>query len=203
MARADNLHSHVVAWLKVILPIVALGLLSTLFLVPRRDGPADPPPYSEQELEEMVSERRIDRPMFNGTTNDGRAIRVWADTAFPRAEDSTIVDTTRMRGTLETADGGQIEVESDSGTIFSGKSLARLIGNVRVTTSTGYTIVTDDLTSALDQIDMESAGPVTGTGPFGKIDAGRMNVTPDPDHPDAVVVVFQDGVKLIYTPKTE
>lgn len=203
MARFDNLHSRVVAWLKVLLPIVALGLLSTLFLVSTHRGGVEPPRFSEQELEAMVSERRIDRPRFNGTTDDGREIRIWAETAVPRAEDSTTVDTTNMRGTLQTADNGLIEIRSDAGTVFSARSLARLTGNVEVTTTTGYRITTDELTTALDRTEMESAGAVTGTGPFGRIDAGHLQVLPDPGHPGSVTVVFNDGVKLIYVPKSE
>ena len=38
MARADR-HTRVVGWLKVALPLAALAILSTLFLVARRIDP--------------------------------------------------------------------------------------------------------------------------------------------------------------------
>ena len=36
MAIPDNLHSRMVFWLKILLPILALAILSTLFLFSRR-----------------------------------------------------------------------------------------------------------------------------------------------------------------------
>ena len=89
MAAPDNLHSRVVSWLKIILPLAALALLSTLFLVARIGDPNATLPFTEKDLEEMASEQRVDGPDFSGTTPEGRAIRMSAQTATPRDATST------------------------------------------------------------------------------------------------------------------
>ena len=56
MAAPDNLHSRIVGWLKVILPLSALALLSSVFLVARQGDFERTTPYSVRDLEEMASE---------------------------------------------------------------------------------------------------------------------------------------------------
>ena len=47
MAARDNVHSRVVFWLKIILPLLALAILSTLFLFSRRIDTDQALPYAE------------------------------------------------------------------------------------------------------------------------------------------------------------
>ncbi|PRY23069.1 lipopolysaccharide export system protein LptC [Aliiruegeria haliotis] len=201
MATRDNLHSWVVAWLKVILPLCALALLSTLFLVARHGEEETELPFTEQQLEEMASEQRVDVARFSGTTEEGRSIEVSALSATPRPDDLNIVDTAMMVGTLETGDHSSIHVTSDAGTVLAEESRAQLRGNVRIETSTGYTILTEELETALDSMNMDTTTEVTAEGPLGRIDAGRMTVTSGEG--DDVSVVFKDGVKLLYLPQTQ
>jgi lipopolysaccharide export system protein LptC len=49
MARADA-HTRVVGWLKVALPLIALALLATLFLLADRIDPDDALPYAEVDV---------------------------------------------------------------------------------------------------------------------------------------------------------
>ena len=60
MAVADNTYSRVVGWLKILLPLGALALLSTLFLFARGIAPVGEIPYAE--LEEIAREARISDP---------------------------------------------------------------------------------------------------------------------------------------------
>ncbi|WP_068116090.1 LPS export ABC transporter periplasmic protein LptC [Tropicimonas marinistellae] len=203
MAARDNLHSHVVAWLKVILPLAALALLSTLFLVARTGDPDATLPFSEKDLEEMASEQRVEGPEFAGLTEDGRAINLSAETATPRDSKASVVDAVQVRGRFETGDDGTITMRADAGTVYSDESQAHLHGNVRVATSTGFTIDTEQLRAALDRTDMEAPGVVTAEGPLGRIDAGRMEVTQEGSDRGDVRVVFKDGVKLIYVPQNQ
>ncbi|SFC78928.1 lipopolysaccharide export system protein LptC [Tropicimonas isoalkanivorans] len=202
MAARDNLHSRVVAWLKVILPLAALALLSTLFLV-ARSGPDAKLPFSQKDLEEMASEQRVEAPEFAGLTKEGRAMNISARTATPRDTAGHVVDAVGIRGQLETGDDSSIQLSADEGTVYSLKSLAHLQGNVRVNTSTGYTIDAEELNAALNRTDVETPGPVTAEGPLGRIDAGRMVVTQMGQERDDVTLVFKDGVKLIYLPQNQ
>ena len=86
---------------------------------------------------------------------------------------------------------------SDSGRIEGTKTLT-LSGNVAIDTSDGYTLRSDEMISAMNRTDITSPGPITGTGPFGDLQAGRMHLTV-PENQDGILAVFEDGVRLIYT----
>ena len=86
MASSLNRYSQWVFWLKIILPIVALAVLSTLFLFARKvefDGSL---PYAEGEVNDLANDPRLTAPEYAGITNDGVAIRVAAKTVKPGAD---------------------------------------------------------------------------------------------------------------------
>ncbi len=207
MAAPDNLHSHVVSWLKIILPLTALALLSTLFLIARTGDPDATLPFSESDLKEMASEQRVDAPEFAGVTEEGRSIRVSALSATPRDGSNDVIDASQLTGTVDTGDGGHIDITSDMGTVLMDQSITVLKGNVRIVTSTGYTIDTEELTTSMDQTHMETTGAVVAVGPPGTIHARKMIVTPSggdgEETAEDVSVVFKGGVKLIYVPQIQ
>ena len=203
MPAYDNLHSRVVSWLKIILPLAALALLSTVFLVARRGDNGTSVPFSKLDLEEMASEQHVEGPDFASVADEGQRVVVSADRATPRGGDPDVVDATGVRGRLQTLDGDTIDVTSEAGTIFSKKSQTILRGNVEIVTSNGYRLTTEELIADMDRSELETTGPVSGEGPLGTIDAGRMTVTATEGAEDAFTVVFKDGVKLIYLPQTQ
>ena len=54
---APNTYSTVVSWAKIILPLVALGLLSTLFLFSRTPDPNRAIPFAAVDVEELAREQ--------------------------------------------------------------------------------------------------------------------------------------------------
>ena len=74
MATSENLHSKLVVWAKVTLPLLALGLLATLFLFSRKIDPTDAIPYADVDVEERAREPRLTMPTYAGVTSDGSAL---------------------------------------------------------------------------------------------------------------------------------
>ena len=74
----DNLHSHVMAWLKVLLPMAALALLSTLFLLSRRTDPVTDLPISDVELELHIETRGVEhgQQVVGALRDAGYTVRV-------------------------------------------------------------------------------------------------------------------------------
>ncbi|MFV0361047.1 hypothetical protein [Tropicimonas sp.] len=202
MAARDNLHSRVVAWLKVILPLTALALLSTLFLIARSNDPGGKLPFSERDLAQMARQQRVDEPRFAGVMRDGRRIEISARSAMPRGGDLNVVDAEEFRGSLDTGDASRLDVSALGGTLVADSSRATLRGAVEVVTSTGYTIRSDEMETALDRIDLISPGPVVAEGPLGRIAAGRMDVAPGAAE-NEVSVAFKGGVRLLYVPPSQ
>lgn len=197
-ARYDNLHSRLVAWLKIALPLVALALLSTLFLVSRTIDPSDAIPYADVDVEDRIREPRMTAPTYAGVTSDGAALTLTADAARPDAGDGATA--TALRARLATPDGARTDFVAQNGRLNTATRLLTLEDGVEITTSSGYSITTEALTATLDRTEVTSAGAIAAVGPLGQINAGTLRITEDGAAPGSYVLVFKDRVKLIYRP---
>ena len=186
------------------LPLAALALLSTVFLLARNIDPTQAIPFAEIDVEELAREQRISAPNYAGVTEDGAAISVTASTARPDPDSPERVDATDLEAELITATGARYQLSSQRGEIDSGADMAYLQGGVVVTTSSGYRITSDAMSTSLSRTLLESEGPVQADGPAGRLDAGSMSLAPLPDAEgdDSAnhLLVFNKGVKLVYTP---
>jgi lipopolysaccharide export system protein LptC len=199
MATSDNLHSKLVVWAKVTLPLLALALLATLFLFSRKIDPTDAIPYADVDVEERAREPRLTMPTYAGVTSDGSALSISATEARP--DKATGVGTAiAIVGKLDTPDGARIDLQAANGVLNTEEGLMTLNGGVTLTTTTGYVIKTKALIARLDQTGLSSPGAIMATTPMGKLDAGQMTLTQDPSKPDAYLLVFKGRVKVLYTP---
>ncbi|MCK4713867.1 MAG: LPS export ABC transporter periplasmic protein LptC [Marinosulfonomonas sp.] len=201
MTTYDNSYSRFVAWAKVILPIMALGILSTLFLFSRNVDPTLSIPYAKVDVEGLAREQRIGAPNYAGMTEDGAAISIIAQAARPDPDNPNTVTATGLSATIEDASGGHISMTSNGGMINTEQQLAALQGSVQISTSTGYVINTSGLTAALNETSVITDGPITATGPLGTLNAGQMELKSQDDQNGSHLLVFKGGVKLIYNPK--
>lgn len=198
MIRGDDLYSQVVAWMKIILPLAALGLLSTLFLISRTVDPTQQPTV-QVDLEQRAHEQGASKPSFAGVTSGGDEVTFKAARARPDLKDPDRLIADDVSAELRLLEGTVIEITAQHADMHQKKFTAALSGSVLLTTTNGYTIETDRLTARFDELYAESPGPVTGTGPPGNITAGRMVLTGDEGTGDAEML-FTKGVKLIYIP---
>ncbi|EEW23800.1 LPS export ABC transporter periplasmic protein LptC [Rhodobacter ferrooxidans] len=199
LSRHDNLHSRLVGWLKVLLPLLALVILSTLFMVSRKIDPQDAIPYAEVDVADRIREPRMTEPAYAGVTEDGASLTVTADAARPDASGKGGTAQT-LRAELDTPDGAHTSIVAQNGTFDDTARQMRLNGGVQITTSTGYLMTTEALVSELDRTEVTSAGPVAGTGPLGVLSAGQMRITATEGVSGSYVLVFKNRVKLIYRP---
>jgi lipopolysaccharide export system protein LptC len=72
-----------------------------------------------------------------------------------------------------------------------------LMGNILVTSSSGYSVKTEQLSANLGTTGMIADGPIEGTAPGGTIEAGRMELIVKDG---AQLLVFTNGVRLVYDP---
>lgn len=199
MALRDR-HTRIVGWLKIALPLAALAILSTLFLLSRRIEPPDDLPFAEVEMEDRARRQQVTRPSLSGATAKGDLVEVSADEVQPGPEDPRRVIATGVRARIDFVDGGTMRVRSDRAVFDRGAGRAELTGDVVVATATGQEIRTDRLDIALDTLEVVAPGEVRSTGPEGDLTAGRLRVSDAPGGGD-VQVVFTDGVKLVYEPQ--
>lgn len=198
MQRRDW-HTRRVVWLKVALPLVALAVLSTLFLLADRIDPDDALSTAEVDVEGLAREPRITAPTYAGTTSDGAALTLSAEAAQLQTDTTPgTVDQLTLR--LETPDGATTEVIAGQALLDSGTREVLLSGGVIATTSAGYRIETEAMVSRLDLSSLSSRTAVVASGPVGTITAGAMTLSQDATTPGAYLLVFNQGVRLVYQP---
>lgn len=195
----DNFHSRMVAWLKVLLPLSALVILSLLFLVARTIDPDSAIPYAQVDVEERLRRPRLTLPTWAGVTADGAALTVRADVARP-GNASSGASAEVLAVSLKTPDGGGAELRAATGQMDAAQRVLTIGGGVDITTSSGYHVVTDAMVAALDRTRLESTAPILATGPMGRISADRMVITSATSPAGDYVLHFTGGVKLIYEP---
>ena len=201
MTQHSNFHSTAVAWLKVALPLLALAILSTLFLVARTIDPSDAIPFAEVDIEDRIREPRLTQPTWAGVTDDGAALTIAAAEARPQQGDASGASAAALLIDLHSPDGGTAKLVAARGVLDNAKKLLIVDGGVSITTSTGYELATEAMTAALDRTSIISQTPVEGTAPTGQISAGMMEITQQSDAPGQYLLVFKNGVRLLYTPK--
>ncbi|WP_353471175.1 LPS export ABC transporter periplasmic protein LptC [Salipiger sp. H15] len=199
MVQRGDTYSRLIAWLKILLPLVALASLSTLFLLSRGSQTSQDLPFAEGSVPDSAA---VQAPHYAGTTARGDAITMTAARARPIAGSSGELEADAFSATMDMADGSRLTLDADLATIREDGEGALLEDKVRITSSTGYVMETEKMRTALDRIDAETLAPVSGEGPAGSFTAGRLKITSSAEGND-VQLLFTDGVKLIYDPKRE
>lgn len=185
-------------WAKVIFPLVALGLLSTMFLFSRTLDPSDAIPFADIDIEKIAREQQLTAPRFSGTTSDGSAITVDAESALPDLINPRRLTIQKVIARIETQNGPSYGIIAKTALYDGNDEILDLEGEVRLSTSTGYRLETEKLTADLATTGVTAPGFVTGRGPAGMLEAGSMKLTTDGA---TQVLVFKNGVKLVYDPK--
>ncbi len=188
--------SRVVALLKVLLPLTALGLLSTVFLLAREGGRLTALPYSE--LDALAQGPRMGGARLAGVAQDGTTLALTADRVMPVAGRTDLFALSAPRLDTEALDGGTARIEAEGGEVEPGAQRLRLEGGVRVETSAGYRLETPAVEADLALGTLEAA-PVTGRGPLGEIEAGAMTLSQGQGEPARLI--FNRGVRVLYQPR--
>ncbi|SDF44692.1 lipopolysaccharide export system protein LptC [Celeribacter baekdonensis] len=199
MARFDNSYSRFVALAKIVLPLASLVVLATLFLFARGREFEMSIPYAQVDLETLAREQRVDGPAFATVTKDGAQLELSADQVRPDLSTQDVVNSSAIRGALRIPGNGSVTLQANDGVIDGSGKIAELSGQVQIKTSTGYTIHSDRIATMLDVSNIESPGTVTADGPTGHLTAGAMQISHD-EGTDTYLLVFKDGVKLVYQP---
>jgi lipopolysaccharide export system protein LptC len=199
MAGPDNRYSIFIGWAKILLPLAALALLSTIFLFARQSDDADRIPLSE--IAAIAREPRISNPTFAGVADDGSVVSIRADEIRPIADQPDSFGVSGVRLSLVAADGSAVELSAGTGTIDGAGRRATFTDLVRITSSTGFAVEATGVRTDLRAGTVETEGALAGQAPFGRLDAGKLVISADPDG-SGTRLLFQDGVRLLYEPQS-
>ena len=195
MFNDENFYSQLVGFLKVTLPLAALILMSTVFLFPRAPSPETTIPYAE--IQEIAREPGLSGAQFSGVADDGSVISLTARNTRPVGD---IITADTLLAGIDTVDGTRIDISAGTGEINNSAQTARLTGLARMVTSNGYGMETAGFTANFSTGRIVSEGALEVQAPFGALTAGNL-VIETPEGTDEQVMLFQNGVRLVYTPQ--
>lgn len=198
--RFDNLYSRLVAWLKVLLPLAAMGIVAALFLLSRTIDPEAALTGAGLDVREMAREVRVGSPDYRGMTGDGTEIRVTAERARPDPDRPGRVEAEDVDAVLQDAAGDRTVIRGAAGDLDRDADRLVLTGDASVETSAGMRVESEELVSVLSRTEVRSDVPVRATGPMGVITGDSMLLIRDPAQGEGHVVVFNGDVKLVYRP---
>lgn len=197
MSFRDRFHSQIVALMKILLPLTALGMLSTLFLFSEGFDPGEDLPLTTIDLQQRAQEQGATNATFTGVTQSGDQVLLLTERSRPSAENPRVFMAEDVTAEYRLSSGAEIDITSLRAKMNQTTNTAALSGDVLVKTTSGYTIRTDMLNTDFDRLRVETPGPVAGQAPAGDITAGRMvlehNAETGTSH-----LLFTDGVKLVY-----
>lgn len=214
MTPQSSRYSRLITGLKIVLPLIGLGILATVFLFPRQIDPTKALPYADIDVDELTRDPQIGAPRFASVTEDGTAMT--AEARIVRASPTgpgEWLSAERIELILESGAGQISTIVADNAHLDRAGGVLDLAGAVHMNSAAGYQLWTERLTAATDRTWLEGHGPVRAEGPPGQITAGGMILThagirpagamTDAEAPPAEsghLLVFTGGVKLLYLP---
>ena len=194
------MYSRLIAWLKILLPLGALVLLSTIFLYSRGPDPIANIPALIGGADPTQTEQ-VGSPFYAGTTEGGQGLTIAARQARLGTSDSSDMIADDLQAVIDISDGNRIVIDANVGRMEEGDRLLLREG-VTLQSSSGYTVRTEGLDAATDRVSIESTAEVDADGPGVTLSAGKLRVEKIADGSD-IQLLFTDGVKLVYVPQQD
>lgn len=191
--------SHLVAGAKIVLPLIALVLLSTLFLFSNRIDPYGAIPYAEVDVEELAREAVVIQPEYAGVTEDGATLVATAERAVPDPDGGQGAKVENVQAELTTPAGLSVALSAQSGRFDPSGTGLTLAVSVQMDLSSGYQVRSDKIFMNTQATEIISPGAVVIKAPFGTLEAGSMHLS-GAEKATLSQLVFNDRVKLIYWP---
>lgn len=203
MAARRSGYSRWVRTLKFGLPVLALIILAAIVVLTRQIDPGRAIPVAGVDIDQILRDQGIGKPSFVGTTKGGATVRLDARRAVIRDGADDDMEAAEVAAEITLPSGKLVAFTADDVAILTeGAEAVDFSGNVNVTANPDLTIRTEHLLAARDMSRLSAPGPTIADGPMGHVEAGSMELTlgETGDEGSGFVLVFQAGVRLIYTP---
>lgn len=190
-------YSTLVTWTKIILPVLALGLLSMLFLFAERPDPQDAIFFAEADVAELARQQRLSGARFAGTLPDGREILFQAAEAAPHGTVQNRFDARDISLRVELADADFAVLNAQAAELDLDERVARIRGGIDLWRSNGMQLTAEAMDVSLDELYARSDAPIVARGRGLLINAGAMEIS-ERDGPQ--LIRFTNGVQVLYEP---
>src|SRR6056297_1503205 len=128
---------------------MAIGLLSSLFLLSGAPDPDAALPYAEVDIDQITREQRVTEPRFAGVLGDGREIILTADTVSAEASRTDRIQAQSIEGRMDLSLTDFLTIQADFGDIDMVAQMATFSEDVVLQSSMGYRVESETLVMAL------------------------------------------------------
>jgi len=172
-AVPGSAHDRLIRWSKILLP-AAVGVLIAILTLAPLDHKGDVSFILDKKKVQSAQERmRVEAARYFGSDNQGKKFVIHAQNAIQHSSDVPVVDISGMQAQLEHPDG-PINLVANKGRYNLDEKQIAIDGPVSVAGGDGYKLLTSNVTVDLNNRQIQSAGPVSGSMRLGQFQAARM-----------------------------
>ena len=195
----DDKYSTLVAIFKVMLPCLALIILSALFLLPDNRTKIQALNTIDKSTLNIVKKAGVNKPSFRGTLASGSNLELYATEIITKNNDKNIIEINEISARLELNKNNWATASAKKGVVNISEQTAEMVGKVSVKGSNGVLIETSDLKVFYAKSLVKTEGEVFMKGPFGTITAGSAEFYDmNQNSGTGYVLLFNKGVKMQY-----
>jgi lipopolysaccharide export system protein LptC len=190
--------------LRLGLPLSALVLLSTVFLVSGNLDPNNAAALSGMDPAQITREPRIAAARFAGVMRDQTAITVSAQSVRSQNTDVAgaplVLDLIAAEGVLDFPDDSAASFTAETAQLDQAAGLLTAQGPVILENSAGYVLEMGRMEATLDQTRLSGRDGIKGDAPAGQIEADSLDLTRTGGTDGGYLLAFTGNVRLLYTP---
>ena len=195
----DDKYSTLVTIFKVMLPCLALIILSALFLLPDNRTKIQALNTIDKSTLNIVKNSGVNKLAFKGTLASGSNLELYATEIMTKNNDKNIIEINEISARLELNKKNWATTSAKKGIVNISEQTTEIVGKVSVKGSNGVSIETSDLKVFYAKSLVKTEGAVFMKGPFGTIKAGSAEFY-DMNENSGIgyVLLFNKGVKMQY-----
>lgn len=190
--------------LRLGLPLSALVLLATIFLVSRSVDTNTAARVSGLDPTHLAHAPRIASARFAGVTDDATAMTISASSVRSNAEATGAapleLEFSQPEGVLTFPDASTTRFTASGALLDQKRGVIRAHGPVALENSEGFELKLGALDADLDHTRLTGSGGIEGRAPAGKISADALELTRSGGPDGGYLLAFTGNVRLIYIP---
>jgi len=203
MSLGNDGYTRFVTVTKVVLPLIAIGLLGTVFLFTNDDSIEGGLSFSKSDLNLLESGMRIEQPRMFGSNPNGDLYNFVAEALLPDSLTPSLVEALKISGEINYQTGGTTQISAGKAAFMLEGNQLRLSGGMLVVMPDGSRVSGEGLLAELDTGKLTSNSDVSASSPLGSIQAGNFRVERvGADDEEKQMIWFENGVMLSFKPES-
>ena len=200
MARRLGTYSRMVAWLKILLPLLAVAVLGTVFLINTDNGFESGFTFTKADRETLEAGSFLSHPQIDGMTNKGEPYHLTAEKIAPLRDDPNLVEVTSLSGDFRFLAGDKVTLAAESALFDIRAQTITLQTGGRIETSDGNIAEIKTLVVQIETGEMSGTG-IEANGPLWQFSTDQFGI--EANDTENHVLWFENNVKVVYALEQE